>query len=518
MRVASSAPGGKPVNSGTSRSGPELARRLRSRFFLAIAAANVLGAIDVFVFLSVVLPVPSRWQESGPGFEVNLLVFAAYMLVAVPVGIAWGRSTAAPILSWLAEDRRPTPEERQLTLEFPIRGFARMGPLWLGAALVFGVLNAFSSPALGVIVGLTIALGGMTTCTVVVLWAERLTRDVLSLALERGVPEEPVGPGVAARISLAWALASGIVLLGLVLLSAVVLLGADVSAERLALTALVLAAVGLSVGLLAVVLAGRSVADPLQEVRAALAEVEGGNLDAAVRVSDGSEVGLVAAGFNRMAAGLREREQLRDLFGRHVGEDVARHALERGIELGGEARDCAVVFVDLVGSTELAANRPPAQVVAMLNRFFAQVVEAVRPHGGWVNKFEGDAALCVFGAPNDQPDAAGSALAPARDLANRLRREVPELRAGIGVSAGQAVAGNVGASERFEYTVIGDPVNEAARLADIAKTTPGGVLASDSVLAAADRSEAEHWRQDGEVVLRGRARPTRLARPEAPTA
>jgi len=80
--------------------------------------------------------------------------------------------------------------------------------------------------------------------------------------------------------------------------------------------------------------------------------VERGRTDVEVPVEDGSEIGLLQAGVNRMVAGLREHERLRDLFGRHVGEDVARSALERGVELGGEVREAAVLFVDVVGSTE----------------------------------------------------------------------------------------------------------------------------------------------------------------------
>jgi adenylate cyclase len=403
--------------------------------------------------------------------------------------------------------------ERERTLQFPLLGYKVMGPLWAGGALVFGVLNGLSSPAFGVLAGLTIVLGGLTTCAVVILWAERALRDVIALALASGVPNDPVGPGVGARMVLAWALASGIALLGLALLAAAVVLGADVSAERLAATTLFLAGLGLSVGLLAVWIAGRSVADPVEEVREALAEVEKGKLETEVRVSEGSEVGLLAAGFNRMVTGLRERERIRDLFGRHVGEDVARRALERGVELGGEVRQCAVLFVDLVGSTELAATRPPGEVVELLNRFFGVVVQVVRGQGGWVNKFEGDAALCVFGAPEDQPEAASRALVAARRLRDALRNELPELQAGIGVSAGPVVAGNVGAAERFEYTVIGDPVNEAARLTEIAKTSPSRVVASEVAVTACDPAEAEHWRLDGEVVLRGRSRPTGLASP-----
>jgi adenylate cyclase len=214
-----------------------------------------------------------------------------------------------------------------------------------------------------------------------------------------------------------------------------------------------------------------------------------------------------------MNEGLREREELRDLFGRHVGEDVARAAMDRGIELGGEELDVAVVFVDLVGSTSMAAERPPQEVVAKLNEFFGVVVEVVEDCGGWINKFEGDAALAVFGAPLPLEDAAGCALKAARTLAQRIEAELDELEAGIGVSAGRAVAGNVGAESRFEYTVIGDPVNEAARLCELAKDAEGRVLASAVALERAREEEADRWREAEVVTLRGRSRETRTAVP-----
>jgi adenylate cyclase len=144
--------------------------------------------------------------------------------------------------------------------------------------------------------------------------------------------------------------------------------------------------------------AARSTADPVLSVREALHEVEEGNLDAEVPVFDGSEMGLLQAGFNRMAHGLREREEIRDLFGRQVGDDVAKEAIERGIELGGEEVDVAMLFIDLIGSTELAAEKPPTEVVERLNEFFTVVIEVVEDAGGTINKFEGDAALAVFGA------------------------------------------------------------------------------------------------------------------------
>jgi adenylate cyclase len=232
-------------------------------------------------------------------------------------------------------------------------------------------------------------------------------------------------------------------------------------------------------------------------------------------VDDSTEVGLLQAGFNRMAEGLRERARIRDIFGRQVGEDVAHTALSEGVRLGGEEREVGALFVDLTGSTSMALAMPPAEVVRLLNKFFRVVVEAVESEGGLVNKFQGDAALCVFGAPAASDDPAGQALRTARTLARRLERKVPEIGFGIGVSAGRAVAGNVGAERRFEYTVIGDPVNEAARLCPLAKERRGCVVASDAALARAAPAEAREWEVGESAVLRGRLEATGLALPRA---
>jgi adenylate cyclase len=252
---------------------------------------------------------------------------------------------------------------------------------------------------------------------------------------------------------------------------------------------------------------------PVRVVRAALKRVGDGDLDTNVVVFDGTELGELQRGFNTMVEGLRERERVRDLFGRHVGRDVAAAAEQQQVQLGGAECHVAVLFVDVIGSTKLAASMPPTEVVELLNRFFAVIVDEVNNHRGLLNKFEGDGALAVFGAPVPLDCPEDEALAAARAISRRLRDEVPECPAGIGVAAGQAVAGNIGAYERFEYTVIGDPVNEAARLCERAKSTPGHLLASGTAVEGAGEEERRNWEFDDEVVLRGRDQPTRLAMP-----
>jgi len=257
---------------------------------------------------------------------------------------------------------------------------------------------------------------------------------------------------------------------------------------------------------------------PVRVVRAALQRAERGDLRGDLVVFDGTELGELQRGFNSMVDGLRERERVRDLFGRHVGREVALAAERERPKLGGEERHVAVLFIDIVGSTQLVTSRPPGEVVAVLNQFFSIVVEEVDRHRGLVNKFEGDATLAIFGAPNRLDSPEDQALGAARAIADRLTSEMPECQAGIGVAAGQVVAGNVGARERFEYTVIGEPVNEAARLCELAKSHPTRLLATADTLEGASESQRAAWTLGDTVTLRGHERPTQLASPKGATA
>jgi adenylate cyclase len=492
--------------------GRRIARRATRLMVPAIVGANFTGAVVVFSLIAWGLPLPDV-DDQDAVLLVNLVVAGAYVIIACVIGTVWGLRRFRETRRWLEEDREPDEAERRAALRIPLRQLHVSLTLWLIAAVGVFCLNVAFSFLLAVVVGVTTLLGAITTSAMAYLLAERITRSTSARALASGVPGKRVGPGVAARALLAWILGSGVPLAGLCAVAIVAVAGADVGRREMAVTALVLGGVALLVGVLITWQAARAVADPVRSVRDGVARVEAGELDVRVPVFDGSDLGLLQAGFNRMSDGLREREELRDLFGRHVGEDVARAAQERGIELGGEELEVAVLFVDLVGSTSIAADRPPQEVVRLLNAFFGVVVEVVEDCGGWINKFEGDAALAVFGAPLPHDDAAGCALRAGRSLAQRIAEGLDGLEAGIGISAGRTVAGNVGAESRFEYTVIGDPVNEAARLCELAKEADGRVLASAGALERAREEEARHWREDEEVTLRGRGEPTRLAVP-----
>jgi adenylate cyclase len=514
--VAASAPGLlRAQREGERRSGTSIIARAAPALTIGVIVSNLVGAVILFVLVAWVIPVPQVSDDDKLRL-INVIVLTVYVLLAVISGVIKSARDIGPVREWLMADpeRPPTSEEQALALLAPSRLLWRLMTHWGLGIVIFTALNAAFAPRLALVVAIAGLFSGLGTCAFSYLVAERAMREVARRALEDGPRDHPAVPGVTTRVMATWAISTGVPVLGVVLIAAGVVLGIlPNDSEQLRLSTMIICGVALFVGVQAMFLVSRSIADPVKSVRQGIDRVAAGDLTVEVPVYDASEVGLLQSGFNDMVAGLRERERVRDLFGRHVGEDVAEQALLVGVELGGEMRDVAVIFVDVVGSTEMAVSKPPAEVVETLNRFFAVVIDAISRYGGSVNKFEGDAALCIFGAPVAREDAAGDALAAARRMAFGIARDLPELGVGIGISAGPVVAGNVGAASRHEYTVIGDPVNEAARLTEIAKGVEGGVVASGTVLAQARAEEAEHWQLGEEVVVRGRSAPTQLATP-----
>ncbi len=482
--------------------------------------ADIIGALFVLGFLRFGLPPVDRIMlQDLPTY--NLLVFLAVLLVAFTIGSVISLRLLMPVFRWqrndgLLADNDPETTEAARTRALRMPYYRTLISLvnWFIGGVVFIAASwpvaSRSAPVLAV----ATALGATATAIIGYLQSERVLRPVAVAALRSGVPENFRAPGVILRQVLTWVLSTGVPLLAIILsVGASKLSLFEASADKTLIPILLMALAALVIGLAGTVLVAMSIADPLRQLRWALGEVQRGNYNAHMQIYDASELGLLQAGFNDMVRDLSERQRLRDLFGRYVGEDVARRALERGTELGGQERDVAVLFVDLVGSTQLAATRPPSEVVILLNEFFRVVVDTVARHGGFVNKFQGDAALCIFGAPIEHPDASGAALAAARELHDELMPVLGNAEFGIGVSAGRAIAGHIGAQARFEYTVIGDPVNEAARLTELAKLEGGHVLASANAVSNALDSEALCWNVGEIVELRGRAAPTQLARP-----
>lgn len=497
-----------------------MVRPLRRRHYPAdrvVGAVLVSGVLVPTILGSGVIAAMSFWvlptsaELNQPNVLIHNLISAAiYAGTAVP-------AAAVCAYFWMTipvEIYEPEAGKR-LLVSMPARIATAHGAVWLVGSMVFAAVN-IGAPWVAATLGVSVLLGGFVTTAIAYWMSSRALRGSLAKVLTNDPPTQRHGPGLRLRSVTAWLLGTGVPIVNLLLvaLSAMVI---AYPGHRLAWAVLSVVALTVISGLATAMLTGSAIADPIDEITRGMQRVERGDFSATVPVYDASELGLLQAGFNTMVAGLRERQRLRELFGRQVGRDVARLAEQAAAETaspiaGSVIQETAVLFVDLIGSSRLAARLKPDELVEVLNAFFAVVVDVVEDNDGWVNKFEGDAALAVFGVPTAVADAAGKALCAARSLGARLN--TIEVRVGIGVSAGTTVAGNIGAARRYEYTVVGDPVNEASRLSELAKEI-GGVAASSSAIERAALTEASHWQVIRHTVLRGRDSATGVAVPYA---
>jgi adenylate cyclase len=475
--------------SGEVRGREAIWERQVRRMRVGLSAANAIGALTVYVFLRLLVPIPANVRHDTTFLWLNVGLFVLVGAVATVIANVWGPRTTAEIQDWFISGRKPDAAERELTLRQPLVQTRIDAILWATAGALFVTVNAFKSTTTAVQAAVGITLGGLASCALTYLLTERFTRDVTTAALADGTPEEPVGPSVGDRMLVAWGLAAAIPLLGGALLGISVLTVGHWSANRVAISLLIVAGVGLGLGFLAMRIAGRSVVEPVEVVREALRRVQRGDLSAEIPVYDGSEIGLLQAGFNEMTAGLRDRERIREAFGTYLDREVAEHILASGTSLDGEEVEITAMFIDIREFTGFAERASARDVVTAINGLFGQIVPIVREHGGHVDKFVGDGLLAVFGAPGRQIDHADRALAAALQIERAVQDELP---IGIGLSSGTVIAGNVGGAGRLEFSVIGDAVNVAARVEETTRATGDTLLVSEHTCALlSDRSILE---------------------------
>lgn len=252
---------------------------------------------------------------------------------------------------------------------------------------------------------------------------------------------------------------------------------------------------------------------------ARMAEVRKGRLDVKARVRSLDIFGLLASDFNRMVEGLKQRELLRETFGRYVTQQVADAIIAGRVELGGEERTVTVLFADIRGFTSMSEEMEATEVVAFLNRYLDNMVDCVFKHGGILDKFIGDAIMAVFGVPvgsGDEVTDAEGAVACALEMQTRLEEmnlarraagEVP-IEIGIGIHTGPVLAGNIGSPKRMEYTVIGDTVNLTSRIEGLTKETGRRILVSGTTAGLVEGRFA--FAKVAEAPVRGRSAPVQL--------
>jgi len=277
------------------------------------------------------------------------------------------------------------------------------------------------------------------------------------------------------------------------------------------------------VGILFALLSGRRIAKPVEAIASASEKVAAGDFAVRVQAKSRDEIGRTAVAFNRMA------EDLGSYRDRLIGETRARENLSRflspevverivggreAIALGGVRRDITVMFADVVAFTQLADEREPELAVAILNELFTIITEIVFQHGGIIDKFVGDCAMAIWGAPEGRPDDARNAVRAAEAILRWLevgnakwkKQLGRDIELAIGIHSGMAVVGNIGSEKRMDYTAIGDAVNVAARLERLAR--PGQVLMTrDTMQRVADEFTSKSI---GTFDVVGRSRPSEL--------
>ncbi len=479
-----------------------------------IVGTAVLGIGVNVIGVAIVGLVVGAMNATASDHQLRVVLTATVLMVlfSVAAGVTVAVVVQRRTLRWLLRGERPSVEDAVRALRMP-RDMAFVSvALWLFGGLVIAIAATSVGEDRETVSGISggIVLAALCCAGITYLLIGRVNSPVARLALAAAPPTTAPVFGVRWRLLLIWVLTTGTPIIGLVLV-----LTAPRGKTHLLAVGVVVAVVTLVLGGGSTALAARSIGAPLRGMVDALHRVGQGDLDVAVDIEDAGEIGLLQSGFNDMVEGLRERERIQDLFGRHVGPAVAAEAISGGVTLRGEQRDVVALFVDITGSTRLTRETDPVEFVDMLNRFFGVVVDEVEANGGLLNKFEGDAALCVFGAPAELEDCPTAALRAARAIRDRVA-EMGELEVGIGVAAGPAIAGQIGAASRLEYTVIGDAVNEAARLTDLAKRVEGNILASEATVLGATEEERQHWVTGRVMRLRGRETPTHTYRSVVP--
>jgi adenylate cyclase len=250
---------------------------------------------------------------------------------------------------------------------------------------------------------------------------------------------------------------------------------------------------------------------PIRDLAEGAERVGAGDYSQRLPVVQDDDLGALAASFNRMQAGLAERQRLQAAFGTYVDPGLAARLLEQGDDVfTGERREVTVMFVDIRDFTPFAEANTAEDTVARLNALFEIVVPAVVDAGGHVNKFLGDGALAVFGAPNELAEHADAAVTAAvliqRLVAKRFGRD---LRIGIGINTGVVIAGTIGGGGKLEFTLIGDTVNVAARVEQLTKSTGDTMLLTQQCVDAL-ASRPPGLVNRGLHVLKGKADPVQV--------
>ncbi|WP_280344836.1 HAMP domain-containing protein [Nocardia abscessus] len=311
-------------------------RRIRVQLLITVPTllGNLTGMVVSIALVGFVLPGPSVFTRDL--LLLDVLAAPLYATCALLIGLWWGTTRGLRALRWATDPERvPTEEEQAAATAIPRRLVRDQALLWFGGLVLLTTLYGLAEPRLVPKVAFGIAISAIVVCANSYLIIEFALRPVTARVLEAAASGRRRGIGVFGRSLVVWLVGSGVPVAGMMVLGVLALVLDDVTKARLAVCVLSLGGATLVFGLLLMTQTLAATVAPILGVRRAMRQVEDGDLDVALAVYDGTELGELQSGFNHMVEGLREREQIRDLFGRHVGREVAAAARARGPARGG---------------------------------------------------------------------------------------------------------------------------------------------------------------------------------------
>jgi adenylate cyclase len=296
----------------------------------------------------------------------------------------------------------------------------------------------------------------------------------------------------------------------------------DVVFEGLAATTrrnIYLAGTVMLVAILFIWFFSKTISSPLRQLTDAVGRIEEGEFELSLKAKSWDEVGVLTERFISMGRGLAERERLKNSFGRFTNTKIAEQAMKGELTLGGELKQATIFFWDIRSFTAMSEKLEPNEVVEFLNNYMTRMVDCITKTGGVVDKFMGDAIMAVWGAPISTGSPADDALNSVR-AALMMRTALlefnedcggeknPIIRTGCGINTGAVVAGQIGSSERMEYTVIGDAVNLASRTESLNKPLGTDILITENTW----RLIAKHLLTEEmpPVEVKGKEKPVRM--------
>lgn len=496
-------------------------RNISRKLVALIFGANFFGALIIFLYFSVIDPLPVGGVAVRSLETEDILIFGAAGVVIFAGAYAIINRIGRPIRNWLRLIEAGTPASglpanvARMVLLWPLIGASLVAATGLLVAIFFSILYDDPGNFVGIIIG------GAVTTTIIYFGTDLVWRQQIPTFFPEGnlsvVPAFRLW--VRRRLLLAFSLIGGLTPILLVILSQVrarALLNAEnpeAILNNLIFVQLFILAVGLVAGVITAILVARAIVGPLQVLQEAMGHVEKNELNTRIVVTTNDELGYLSERFNAMTDGLRQGERLRKLFGLYVSAEVAQLAVKTGAGLGGTLVNCSVMFSDIRDFTTLSEQIPPGQLVELINRYMTAMVSVIVHHGGVITRFGGDSILAVFGTPlnpmNDHADRAVRTAIEMRKALATFNQEaatahLPTLESGIGIASGPAIAGNVGGKERIEYTVMGDAVNLAARLEDKTKDTGFPILVSDETYRALNEASDVNARPLTDVQIKGK--------------